>query len=79
MRTVMDLATQAQRKLSTQLESRVRDLEAATDCTLFRTKRKRHRDRNTKRKQVLQRYVDKPPSQRKRTPTHLVFQHDFFS
>ena len=30
-----DLATQVQRKLSAQLESRVRDLEAETDCTLF--------------------------------------------
>ena len=43
-----------------------------------RTKRKRHHDRNTKRKQVLQRYGKKPPSQRKRTPTHQVFQHDVF-
>ena len=32
---VMDLITQAHQKLSTQLESRVTDLEAATYCTLF--------------------------------------------
>ena len=32
---VMDLTTQAHQKLSTQLESRVTDLEAATYCTLF--------------------------------------------
>ena len=32
---VMDLATEVQLQVSTQLESRVRDLEAATYCTLF--------------------------------------------
>ena len=31
----MDLATQGQPKLSTRQESRVRELEAATYCTLF--------------------------------------------
>ena len=31
----MDLISQVHLKLSTQLESRVRDVEAATHCTLF--------------------------------------------
>ena len=54
-----DLATQVQQKLSTQLESRVRDLEAATCCHIVTEMQ------NTGR--FLQRHVDKPPRQRRRT------------
>ena len=36
---VIDLISQVHLKLSTQLESRVRDVEAATYCTLFQLRR----------------------------------------
>ena len=58
---VMDLIIQAHQNLSTQLESRVRDMEAATYCTVFPPERERHRDRNAKSRLVSQRRGNKPP------------------
>ena len=58
---VMDLIIQAHQKHSTQLESRVRDLEAATYCTLFLLRENDIVTEIAKRKPVLQRHGNIPP------------------
>ena len=63
---VTDLIAQAPKTLSTQLEARVRDLEASTYCTLFLPKRGRHRERNANRRQDLQRHCRKQARRGKR-------------
>ena len=71
---VMDLVAQVHLKLCTRLESRVRDLEAATYQVLHSvpTKRQRHRERSARRRQSIPRVGNKPPRQRKRKLPHLV-------
>ena len=62
-------ATQLQLKLCTHLDSRVKDLDAATYCTLFPPKE----SDIVKEMQDASRAGNKPPRQRKRTPAHLAF------
>ena len=67
---VTDLVAQVHLKLSAQLESRVRDLESATYCTLP-SQRERHRERDARRSQRKLR-VGNNPFRKKRTLAHLV-------
>ena len=73
---VTDRISQVQSMLMVQLESRVRDVESATDCTLFPPRTSAFRDRNAKQRQNLQRHGNEPTSQGKRKPAHPVLRGD---
>ena len=73
---VTDLIIQEHLKLSAQLEARLRDFESSRYLHSVPTKRERHRERDAKRRQVLQRQGGNQARHRKRKPTHLVLQRD---
>ena len=61
---VMDLATEVQVQVSTQLESRLKDLEAATCCTLFVPKESDVTEMENAGSFLFKRHGNKPPRQR---------------
>ena len=74
----MDLPTQVQLKLSTQLESRVRDLEVPTDCTLFVPKESDIVAEMPNAGRFYSDVVTSHPDKEGGPPTHLVFNAMFF-